>query len=52
MPDDPAVLVSLVKDGVATNEQAAVRLGELTKVEAKAYGYGKPKKKPRGRKRG
>jgi HK97 family phage portal protein len=52
MPDDPAVLVSLVKDGVATNEQAAVRLGELTKVEANAYGYGKPKKKPRGRKRG
>jgi hypothetical protein len=51
-PDDPAVLVSLVKDGVATNEQAAVRLGELTKVEANAYGYGKPKKKPRGRKRG
>ena len=51
-PDDPAVLVSLVTDGEATNVQEAVKLAALTKVEANAYGYGKPKRKPRGRKRG
>lgn len=51
-PDDPAVLVSLITDGEATNVQDLVRLGELTKVEAYSYGYGKPKKKPGRRKRG
>ena len=51
-PDDPAVLVSLVTDGEATNVQEAVKLAALTKVESNAYGYGKPKRKPRGRKRG
>jgi len=33
-------------DGEATNVQEAVKLAALTKVEANAYGYGKPKKKP------
>jgi HK97 family phage portal protein len=51
-PDDPAVLVSLVTDGEATNVQEAVKLAALTKVEANAYGYGKPKRKPRRRKGG
>jgi hypothetical protein len=51
-PDDPAVLVSLVTDGEATNVQEAVKLAALTKVEENAYGYGKPKRKPRRRKGG
>jgi HK97 family phage portal protein len=51
-PDDPAVLVSLVTDGEVTNVQEAVKLAALTKVEANAYGYGKPKRKPRRRKGG
>jgi hypothetical protein len=51
-PDDPAVLVSLVTDGEATNVQEAVKLAALTKVEVNAYGYGKPKRKPRRRKGG
>jgi hypothetical protein len=45
-PDDPAVLVSLITDGEVTNVQEAVKLAALTKVEANAYGYGKPKRKP------
>ncbi len=51
-PDDPAVLVSLITDGEVTNAQEAVKLAALTKVESNAYGYGKPKRKPRRRKGG
>jgi HK97 family phage portal protein len=51
-PDDPAVLVSLITDGEVTNVQEAVKLAALTKVESNAYGYGKPKRKPRRRKGG
>ena len=51
-PDDPAVLVSLITEGEVTNVQEAVKLAALTKAEANAYGYGKPKKKPGRRKRG
>jgi HK97 family phage portal protein len=51
-PDDPAVLVSLITDGEVTNVQEAVKLAALTKVESNAYGYGKPRRKPRRRKGG
>ena len=51
-PDDPAVLVSLIADGEVTNVQEAAKLSALTKVESNAYGYGKPKRKPRRRKGG
>ena len=51
-PDDPAVLVSLITDGEATNVQDAVKLAALKKVESNDYGYGKPKRKPRRRKDG
>lgn len=51
-PDQPAVLVSIITDGKATNVQDLVTLDALTKIESYAYMHGKAKKKPGRRKRG